>query len=697
MRVSTPPLAWRRSSHPLTPMLTGAPLQRNGEHLRVVGPSPVARTCSGRLDVGFPAADPRCGVPVLGESAAAWRSRPTAGRRAYDWGARTAGPAAELSVERQSRPPVARSNPATTQPPVSARLFLPEPWAAVAARRERAHVPQDVAHHTKPALGLALVDRARAWGVPFAFVAADAGYGQAPAFLAGLEARGVPYACGVKRDLRAAPARRGRRRPRRRPRRPYQGRGRPRAAPARRPCGTRRPCWPACPTTPWEAVTWRAGTKGALDQGVRRRAGAPRHRQPGRGDERAQRGPRAGHHRPRRAGCWASAPCPATTGEPKQYFLWLPGWPLETPLARLVTLAHARWAVEQAYEDAKGECGLADYQGRRWDGLHRHLALTWLAYTFLVLQRLAAAAPPDPPEAPTAPGSPPRSAPDGPAACAATGRPPQSPATRKKSGRAATDRRPSSASVAAGCPASQRTAAHKFARSASSRVIHWRRRGPSRSGSACSARARKSAACRRHVASSSPCILRHSRAYSRIVSSSRNRELAGGHAHSCYQAVRHQRLQSVLYLHRRAVGRAGRGRLRREPVLEHAYPPEERSLVLGEEVVAPGDRGAERPLALREVPSAAGQQLQPVLEEFEHLPGGLGPDAAPAASSMASGSPSSAVQISAYGPSRSPQSSSNSRCTSRARLAKRTTAGTAATTPGGGGCPAVGEVRQRER
>ena len=83
-------------------------------------------------------------------------------------------------------------------------------------------------------------------------------------------------------------------------------------------------------------------------------------------------------------------PLPGHQGEAKQFFLWLPGWPLETPLARLVTLAHARWAIEQAYEDAKGECGLDDYQGRTWPGLHRHLALTWLAYTFLVLQRLAA-------------------------------------------------------------------------------------------------------------------------------------------------------------------------------------------------------------------------------------------------------------------------------------------------------------------
>jgi SRSO17 transposase len=93
--------------------------------------------------------------------------------------------------------------PASSTPlhwPVSARLYLPEAWAADDARRERTHVPEAIVFQTKPALGLALVDRARAWGVPFAFVVADAGYGPAPEFLAGLEARGLPYACGVKRD-----------------------------------------------------------------------------------------------------------------------------------------------------------------------------------------------------------------------------------------------------------------------------------------------------------------------------------------------------------------------------------------------------------------------------------------------------------------------------------------------------------------
>jgi SRSO17 transposase len=54
-------------------------------------------------------------------------------------------------------------------------------------------------------------------------------------------------------------------------------------------------------------------------------------------------------------------------------------------LERLAALAKSRWAIEQFYEDAKGECGLSDYQGRRWEGLHRHLALSMLAYSFLML------------------------------------------------------------------------------------------------------------------------------------------------------------------------------------------------------------------------------------------------------------------------------------------------------------------------
>jgi SRSO17 transposase len=78
-------------------------------------------------------------------------------------------------------------------------------------------------------------------------------------------------------------------------------------------------------------------------------------------------------------------PLPGEDGEPRWFFSSLPA---ETPLSRLVELAHLRWPIEQFYEDAKGECGLDQFQGRTWEGLHRHIALVMLAYTFLMLQSL---------------------------------------------------------------------------------------------------------------------------------------------------------------------------------------------------------------------------------------------------------------------------------------------------------------------
>ena len=77
-------------------------------------------------------------------------------------------------------------------------------------------------------------------------------------------------------------------------------------------------------------------------------------------------------------------PLPGEKGDWKWY---LSNLPADTPLERLVALAHARWVIEQFYREAKGVCGLDNYQGRSWQGLHRHLALVMLSYSFLMRQR----------------------------------------------------------------------------------------------------------------------------------------------------------------------------------------------------------------------------------------------------------------------------------------------------------------------
>jgi SRSO17 transposase len=283
--------------------------------------------------------------------------------------------------------------PSTSQPlhwPVSAQLFLPASWTSDPARRTQAHIPAEETAQTKLERALALLDRARAWGVPFTIVVADAGSGDTPALLAALEERGVPSVCGVASDfgVRLPDA--------------VQQAAQPAPPPARRGRGQPKPPRPApllsvaavvdaVPPDAWQTVTWREGRRDPTGNTgtLRKQFVAVRaHRATGGAhrpvtDRRVSTGPEG----------WllAERPLPDASGasgssdERKYYVSSLPA---DTPLPRLVELAQARWAIEQFYEDAKGECGLDDYQGRRWDGLHRHLALVLLADSFLAVQAL---------------------------------------------------------------------------------------------------------------------------------------------------------------------------------------------------------------------------------------------------------------------------------------------------------------------
>src|SRR5256885_10341155 len=92
-------------------------------------------------------------------------------------------------------------DPASSPPfhfPVSARLYLPESWITGAERRKQPHVPAEFSQQTKPEIALSLLDQAQEWGMPIQAVVVDAGYGDNPNFLAGLDARRVPYVCAVE-------------------------------------------------------------------------------------------------------------------------------------------------------------------------------------------------------------------------------------------------------------------------------------------------------------------------------------------------------------------------------------------------------------------------------------------------------------------------------------------------------------------
>src|SRR6202162_3361258 len=61
--------------------------------------------------------------------------------------------------------------------PIAYRLYLPEAWAEDAARREKAHVPEEIAFQTKPEIALEQIRAALAAGIPRGVLLMDAAFG----------------------------------------------------------------------------------------------------------------------------------------------------------------------------------------------------------------------------------------------------------------------------------------------------------------------------------------------------------------------------------------------------------------------------------------------------------------------------------------------------------------------------------------
>lgn len=53
-------------------------------------------------------------------------------------------------------------------------------------------------------------------------------------------------------------------------------------------------------------------------------------------------------------------------------------------LKRLAQVAGRRWEIEVGFEATRGECGLEQYEVRRWQGWYRHITLSLLAHAMLV-------------------------------------------------------------------------------------------------------------------------------------------------------------------------------------------------------------------------------------------------------------------------------------------------------------------------
>ena len=74
-----------------------------------------------------------------------------------------------------------------------------------------------------------------------------------------------------------------------------------------------------------------------------------------------------------------------STGERKYY---LSNLPASTPIKELAGAIKARWVCEQAHQQLKEELGLDHFEGRSWQGLHKHCLMCMIALAFLQSRRL---------------------------------------------------------------------------------------------------------------------------------------------------------------------------------------------------------------------------------------------------------------------------------------------------------------------
>jgi SRSO17 transposase len=217
-------------------------------------------------------------------------------------------------------------------------LYLPKEWAEAADRRTGAGVPGEVGFATKIVLARRMIDRAVAAGVPAKWVTADAVYGSDYHFRATAEGHRLGYVVGVRSDFAV-----------------WSGFRQVRV----------KALLADVPAAAWHRLSCGDGAKGprVYDWAVLR-----------------TNSPEPGEY-----ARWVLIRRSASDPTEVAYFAC--GGPPATPLRQLVLVAGARWAIEDLFELAKGDCGLDEYEVRSWTGWHRHVTLSLFALAVVAVIR----------------------------------------------------------------------------------------------------------------------------------------------------------------------------------------------------------------------------------------------------------------------------------------------------------------------
>ncbi len=227
-------------------------------------------------------------------------------------------------------------------------LYLPKVWTDDRARLAAAHVPRRTTFRTKPQLAAAMIERALAAGVPFGWVAGDSIYGVGEIEIA-LRRAGKGYVLGVNATHSFG-----------------SWGDKPRLA------GTAEAIARGLGDAAWQRLSAGSGSKGErlYDWAYYELADLD-----------------AGEYDAARTGLWTRGLLirrSLVDGELAFFSTWCPAG---TPIATLVAVEGRRWAIEDAFETAKTELGLAHNETRSWHGWHRHVSLVMLAFTMMAAVR----------------------------------------------------------------------------------------------------------------------------------------------------------------------------------------------------------------------------------------------------------------------------------------------------------------------
>jgi SRSO17 transposase len=236
---------------------------------------------------------------------------------------------------------------------VDTRLYLPEEWTKDRTRRKAAGVPKGIKFRTRHELALEMLDE-QGSVLPHTWIAGDDEMGRSSEFRRKLQARGERYLLAVPsntlvRDLDEPPPE-------------YSGRGRHPKSPFMR-LDRRRATFAE---EAWTRIEVRDGEKGPLVIEVLKRRVQARTPTGGTGPEELLFITRE-----------------LQSDKTYKYDYYLSNADPAAPLEELARVAKAAHRIEECFERAKGEAGLADYQVRNWTAWHHHQTLSLLAAWFL--------------------------------------------------------------------------------------------------------------------------------------------------------------------------------------------------------------------------------------------------------------------------------------------------------------------------